>query len=45
MKFAKFLGTPTFKNISEQLLLDIHVILYTVHQKDLHEKIQLAMRD
>ena len=45
MKFAKFLGPPTFENICEQLLLDLHVILYTMHEKDLHEKIQLAMRD
>ena len=45
MKFAKSLGPPTFKNICEQLLLDLHVILYTMHKKDLHEKIQLAMHD
>ena len=41
VKFAKFLRTPTFKNIGEVA----HVIFYTVHEKDLHEKIQLEMRD
>ena len=45
VKFAKFLRTPTFKNICERLLLYLHVILFTVHEKDLHEKIQLAMRE
>ena len=45
VKFAKFLRTPTFKNICERLLLYLHVILFTMHEKDLHEKIQLAMRD
>ena len=45
VKFAKFLRTPTFKNIGERLLLYLHVIFYTMHEKDLHEKIQLAMRD
>ena len=43
VKLAKFLGAPNFKNICEQLHL--HVILFTMHEKDLHEKRQLAMRD
>ena len=45
VKLAKFLRTQTFKNIGEQLLLFLHVIFYIMHEKDLHEKIQLAMRD
>ena len=45
VKIGKFLRTLTFKNICERLLLYLHVILFTVHEKDLHEKIQLAMRD
>ena len=45
VKFAKFLRTPTFKNIGERLLLYLHVIFYAMHEKDLHEKIQLAMHD
>ena len=45
VKFVKFLRTPTFKNIGEQLLLYLHVIFYTMHEEDLHEKIQLAMSD
>ena len=45
VKFAKFLRTSTFKNICERLLLYLHVILFTMHEKDLHERIQLAMRD
>ena len=34
VKFAKFLKTPNFKNICEQLLLYLHVILFTMHEKD-----------
>ena len=45
VKLAKFLRTPTVKNIGERLLRYLHVIFYTMHEKDLHEKIQLAMRD
>ena len=45
VKFVKFLRTPTFKNIGEQLLLHLHVIFYTMHDEDLHEKVQLAMSD
>ena len=45
VEFAKLLRTPIFKNICERLLLYLHVILFTMHEKDLHEKIQLAMRD
>ena len=45
VKFAKFLRTPTFQNIGERLLLYLHVILFTMHEGDLHENIQLAMRD
>ena len=39
VKFAKFLRTPTLANICEWLLLYLHVILFTMHEKDLHEKI------
>ena len=45
MKFAKFFRTPTFKNIGERVLLYLHIIFNTMHEKDLHEKIQLAIRD
>ena len=45
VKFAKFLRTSTFKNICERLLLYLHIILFAMHEKNLHEKIQLAMRD
>ena len=45
VKIVKFLRTPTFKNISERLLLYGHVILFTMHEKDLREKIKLVMRD
>ena len=45
VKFAKFLRTRTFKNICERQQLYLHVILFTMHEKDLHERIQLAMRD
>ena len=34
VKFAKFFRTPTFKNICERLLLYLHVILFTIHEKD-----------
>ena len=34
VKFAKFLRTPTFKNVCERLLLYLHVILFTMHEKD-----------
>ena len=44
VKFAKILRTPALKNIGERLLLYLHVIFYTMHEKDLHEKMQLAMR-
>ena len=44
VKFAKFFRTPTFKNIGERLLLYLHVSFYTMYEKDLHEKIKLAMR-
>ena len=30
VKFAKFLKKPTIKNICEQLLLYLHVILFTM---------------
>ena len=33
VNFAKFLRTPIFKNIWEWLLLYLHVILFTVHEK------------
>ena len=45
VKLAKFLRTPNFKNICKQLLMYLHVILFTMHEKDLHEETQLAMRD
>ena len=34
VKFAKFLRKPTFKNICERLLLYLHAILFTMHEKD-----------
>ena len=34
VKFAKFLRTPISKNICERLLLYLHVILFTMHEKD-----------
>ena len=34
VNFAKFLRTPIFKNICERLLLHLHVILFTMHEKD-----------
>ena len=45
VKFAKYLRAPTFIKHCEPLLLHLHVILFTMHKKDLHEKIQLAMCD
>ena len=41
VKFAKFFRTPTFKNICERLLLYLHVILFTMNEKDT----AYAMRD
>ena len=41
VKFAKVFRTPTSKNICERLLLYLHVILFTVHEKDTAN----AMRD
>ena len=34
MNFAKFLRTPILKNICKRLLLYLHVILFTMHEKD-----------
>ena len=34
VKVAKFFRAPTFKNIREQLLLYLHVILFTIHETD-----------
>ena len=34
VKFVKFFRTPTFNNICERLLLYLHVILFTIHEKD-----------
>ena len=31
---TNFLRTPTFKNICERLLLYLHVILFSMHEKD-----------
>ena len=34
VKFAKFLTKPILKNICERLLPYLHVILFTMHEKD-----------
>ena len=34
VKFAKFFRIPTLKNICERLLLYLHVIVFTMHEKD-----------
>ena len=34
VKFAKFFRTPILKNICERLLLYLHVILFTMYEKD-----------
>ena len=34
VKFAKLLRAPIFKNIWEQMLLYLRVILFTLHEKD-----------
>ena len=44
VKFAKFVRTSTFKNICERLVLYLHVILFTMHEEDLPENIELVMR-
>ena len=44
-EICEIFKTPTFKNICQRMLLYLHVILFTMHEKDLDEKIQLPMRD
>ena len=35
VEFAKLLRTPIFKNICGRLLLYLHVILFSMHEKDI----------
>ena len=42
-KFAKFLRIIIFKNIYERLLLYLHIILFTMHEKDTANNARLEL--
>ena len=43
VKFAKFFRTPILKNICEWLLLYLHVILFTMYEKDTANDVWLEL--